>query len=126
MKSAWDPALAVYKELEGVDLPGFKELALYHQARVHESKGDTAKAKEILVDLKGRFDKPEERPNTGVPAGPAFPYLKEVAMDRLRKLDPEAAPKMQGMPGGGSQVLPAHIKKMLEDQAKQQQQGGGH
>ena len=98
---------------------------MYHQARVHESKGDKDKAKEILVALKERLDKPDDGPASAVPGGPRFPYLREVAMDRLRAIDPSAAPKIQGMPGGGAQVLPPHSRKMLEDQAKQQQQGGG-
>ncbi len=120
----YDRALAVYKELEEtVDVRGFKELALYHQARIHEDKGDKEKAKQILVDLKQRFEKPEEtagRPP--IPAGPAFPYLREVAMDRLRAIDPEAAPKVGGMPGGGQQLSPAQIRKMMEEMQKK---GGG-
>jgi hypothetical protein len=98
---------------------------MFHQARVLENKGEKDKAKEVLLKLKERLDKPDETPAGSMPMGPSFPYLREVAMDRLREIDPSAAPKIQGVPGGGAQVLPAHIRKMLEDQAKQQQQGGG-
>lgn len=122
----YDQALETYRDLENnVDVKGFKELAMFHQARVLENKGDKDKAKEVLLKLKERFDKPDDAPSSAVPMGPQFPYLREVAMDRLREIDPSAAPKIQGMPGGGAQVLPPHIRKMLEDQAKKQQQGGG-
>jgi hypothetical protein len=107
-----------------VDVKGFKELAMFHQARVLENKGDKDKAKEVLLKLKERFDHPDETPTGGMPMGPSFPYLREVAMDRLREIDPSAAPKIQGVPGGGAQALPAHIRKMLEDQARKQQHGG--
>lgn len=117
-----DEALKTFKELENtVDVKGFKEMALYHQARVHEEKGDKDKAKELLVTLKERLDKPEETASP-IPAGPAFPYLKEVAMDRLREIDPSAAPK-----GGGRELTPQQIQKMIEDMKKGGgAHGGGH
>lgn len=122
----FDQALQAYKELENtVEVKGFKELAMYHQARVLQDKGEKDKAKEMLVALKERLDKPDDAPSTGVPAGPRFPFLREVAMDRLREIDPSAAPKIQGLPGGGAQVLPPQLRKMLEEQAKKQQQQGG-
>jgi hypothetical protein len=120
----WDEALKAYKELENtVEVKGFKELSLYHQARVIENKGEKDKAKELLVALKERMSKPDDTP-TQIPTGPAFPYLNEVAMDRLREIDPSAAPKHQGVPGGGSQLTPAQIRKMIEDAQKKQGHGG--
>lgn len=120
-----EAALAAYKELEAqADVRGFKELAMYHQARVLENKGDKDKAKELLVALKERMNKPEEPAIPGIPNGPAFPYLKEVAIDRLRELDPSAAPKETGMPGGGAQLSPAQIRKMIEDAQKKGAAGG--
>jgi hypothetical protein len=126
-KPFYDQALQAFKELENaVDVKGFKELAMYHQARVHENKGDKEEAKKLLVALKEKFDKPDDSSLVpGTPGGQSFPYLREVAMDRLRGIDPSAAPKMQQMPGGGSQVLPPHIRKMLEDQQKKAAGGGG-
>ncbi len=121
-----DEALKVFKELEAnVDVKGFKEMAMYHQARVHMNKGDKDKAKEILLSLKERLNKMDDTAMApGLPTPPAFPYLKEVAMDRLREIDPEAAPKQTGMPGGGQQLTPAQIRKMMEDMQKKQ--GGKH
>jgi tetratricopeptide (TPR) repeat protein len=124
-----DLALKVYKELENtVDVKGFKELAMYHQARVLLQKGDKDKAKEILITLRERLNKPEENV-TQLPLGPAFPYLSEVAMDRLREIDPSAAPKGQRTaPGGNPQLSPAQIRKMIEEAQKKGAAGehGGH
>ena len=98
---------------------------MYHQARVQENKGDKEEAKKLLLALKEKLDKSDDSSSIpGTPGGQSFPYLREVAMDRLRAIDPSAAPKMQGMPGGGSQVLPPHIRKMLEDQQKKAGGGG--
>jgi hypothetical protein len=121
-----DEALKTYKELENtVDVRGFKELAMYHQARVLMEKGDKDKAKELLVAVRDRMDKPDESAMPGAPSGPSFPYLSELAVDRLRELDPNAAPKsaVQTAPGGNTQLTPAQLKKMMEE--LQKKSGGG-
>ena len=125
----WDDAAKAYKELENtVDVRGFKELAMYHQARVAQNRGEKDKAKEILLSLKERLNKTEES-TSSVPQGPAFPYLKEVAMDRLREIDPTLAPKQPpgggNAPGGNAQLTPAQIRKMIEDAQKKQGKSGG-
>jgi hypothetical protein len=115
----YDAALAAYKELENAaDVKGFKELAMYHQARVLQQKGDKDKAKEILSSLKERFNKSDEALAPGLPPPPTYPYLKEVAMDRLHGLDPSAVPKAPPAHGGGGQPTPAQLKKMMEDLQK--------
>lgn len=121
----WDEALKAYKELENtVEVRGFKELAMYHQARVLQNKGEKDKAKELLISLKERLSKPDDGASN-VPQGPAFPYLREVAMDRLREIDPTAAPKApSAAPGGSPQLTPAQIRKMIEDAQKKQKSGG--
>jgi len=126
IKKSWDPALEAYKELESItEIKGFKELSWYHQGRVHEAKGEKDKAKELYLKIKEVIDKPDENAIPGVPAGPQFPYLREVAMDRLRAIDPASAPKIQGMPGGGAQALPPQVRKALEDAQKKAAGGGG-
>jgi len=121
-----DEALKAYKELENtVEVRGFKELAMYHQARMLQNKGEKDKAKELLVTLKERFSKPEDSAPSSTPQGPSFPYLREVAMDRLREIDPTAAPKAPpATPGGSPQLTPAQIRKMIEDAQKKQKSGG--
>jgi hypothetical protein len=120
-----DDAAKAYKELENtVDVRGFKELAMYHQARVAQNRGEKDKAKEILLSLKERLNKIEDN-TSNIPQGPAYPYLREVAMDRLRAIDPTAAPKEQHTaPGGSPQLTPAQIRKMIEDAQKKQKSGG--
>ncbi len=122
-----DEALKIYKELETtVDVRGFKEMAQYHQARIEQNKGEKDKAKELLVAVRERISKPDDNP-ANIPMGPAFPYLKEVAADRLREIDPAAVPKVAPPgPGGGgaNQLTPAQIKKMMEEMQKKQKSGG--
>lgn len=115
-----DAAFAAFKDLENAaDVKGFKELAMYHQARVLQNKGEKDKAKEILLSLKERVNKTEDSPAPGLPMPPSFPYLREVAMDRLHEIDPSAQPKSHQNPGGGSMNLsPAQIRKMIEDMQK--------
>ncbi len=111
-----DDAIKQFRALENTDVKGFKELGMYHQARVYEAKGDKDKAKELLKSLWERINKPGE--------GHPFPYLQIVAEDRLRALDPTALPpKPTGMmgnaPGGNKQLDEAQIKKLIEQLQKQ-------
>jgi hypothetical protein len=89
-------ALGEFEKLEHVDVNGFKELGLYHQARVQEAKGDKAKAIELLKDVQKRVSEPGQTH--------PFSYLEFVVEDRLRELDPTAlppkAPKTTMGPGG--------------------------
>jgi hypothetical protein len=93
-----DDARSEYEKLENVDVNGFKELGLYHQARVAQAKGDKARAIELLKDVQKRVSEPGETH--------PFSYLQFVAEDRLRELDPTALPPKapkggMGMGGGG-------------------------
>ncbi|HVJ91669.1 MAG TPA: hypothetical protein VM580_17830, partial [Labilithrix sp.] len=78
---------------------------------------------------KQRLDKIEDPLAPNLPSAPTFPYLTEVAMDRLHELDPATAPKRGGQPGGGMNLTPAQIKKLMEQMQKQGGEaphGGGH
>jgi hypothetical protein len=88
-----DDARAEYEKLEHVDVNGFKELGLYHQARVLQAKGDKAKAIEILKDVQKRVSEPGETH--------PFSYLQFVVEDRLRELDPTALPPKAAPSKGG-------------------------
>src|SRR5262249_14788850 len=132
LKGSLDDALKTFKELENtVDVKGFKELGMYHQARILEAKGEKDPAKELLKTLLERINKPTE--------GHSFPYLQEVAEDRLRTLDPAAVPPrpqfghggpqgMGGLGGGGPngmsdqqmKELIERLKKQAEDAQKKQ------
>ncbi|HEX4447717.1 MAG TPA: tetratricopeptide repeat protein [Polyangiaceae bacterium] len=94
-----DDARSEYEKLEHVDVNGFKELGLYHQARVVQAKGDKARAIELLKDVQKRVSEPGETH--------PFPYLQFVVEDRLRELDPTALPpKAAALKGGGGGMGP--------------------
>ena len=101
---------------------------MYHQARVLQEKGEKDKAKELLLSLKERLAKPDDPIAAGLPPPPAFPYLKEVAMDRLHEIDPTAVPAKTHRSGagghggaGGAQFTQEQLQKLLDAQKK-----GGH
>lgn len=115
-----DDALDEFQKLEQVDVNGFKELGIYHQARVLQAKGNKPKAVELLKDLLKRVSDPGETH--------AFPYLEFAGEDRLRALDPTAlppkTPKMPaghgrppGGPGGamgGADMNDPQVQKLIE------------
>ena len=121
-----DDALAAFKQLELIDLKGFKELGQYPEARVMQAKGDSAKAIELLKEVHTAVSSPGETH--------PFPYLEFVAEDRLRQLDPTALPpkapktKPGGPPGGGGDMPDMNdprIQDLIRQLQQQQQQGGG-
>ncbi|AKT40438.1 hypothetical protein [Chondromyces crocatus] len=108
-----DGALAHFKELEGVDARGFKELGLYHQARIQLAKGDKEKAKELFKAAREKLT--ASGPDKG------SPFLSAMVEDALRQLDPEAVPPPAQLGGGGSKG-PALSQEELErliNQAKE-------
>jgi hypothetical protein len=133
-----DDAIKAFRDLETTDVKGFKELGMYHQARVYEAKGEKDKAKELLKSLWERVNKPGENH--------PFPYLQIVTEDRLRALDPTALPPKQsgamgnmgggggaggaggGAGGSGKQMNEAQMKQLIEQMQKNQKEhpGEGH
>jgi hypothetical protein len=118
-----DAALTAFKQLEQVDMKGFKELGMYHQARVLQEKGSKADAITLLKDVYKRVTDPAE--------SHPFAYLETVVEDRLRELDPTALPpkapppKAGGMggPNGNIDMSDPRIQELIRQ--LQQQQGGG-
>ncbi|EYF01605.1 hypothetical protein [Chondromyces apiculatus] len=112
-----DGALAHFKELEGIDGRGYKELGLYHQARIHLAKGDKEKAKELLKAAREKLGAPGSTEK-----GP--PFLTAMVDEALRQIDPSAVPAQMPMPtqlGGGGANAPALSKEDLDrliEQAK--------
>jgi len=121
-KGDLDGALASFKELESIDAKGYKELGLYHQARILIAKGDKEKAKELLQaaskGLKGSAG--EQNP---------FQWLEGQVEEALRKIDPSAAPpRTQLGPKGGGALSPEELQRLIE-QARQNAEkklGGEH
>jgi hypothetical protein len=111
LKRNLDGALGAYKELENTDVRGFKELGLYHQARVLQAKGDVEKAKQLLKDVHDRVTKPGENH--------PLPYLERTSEDRLRAIDPTALPPKQSGPSQED------LQRMLQGAGMEGLGGGG-
>ena len=116
-KGDLDAATATFKELQSIDERGFKELGMYHEARMLLAKGDKDKAKDLLKQIHDKLVVP-------TPEGKQFHYLETVVDDALRRLDPNALPNKPPVIGGdakGSAMSAdqmAKIQKMLQDAAK--------
>ncbi|WP_437693335.1 tetratricopeptide repeat protein [Sorangium sp. So ce176] len=106
-KGDLDGALASFKELEAIDMRGYKELAQYHQARIHLAKGESDKAKELLKSAHEKLQAPSTE---GVP----FQFLEAVVEEMLRKIDPAAAPPRAAFGGPkGQSMTPEEIEQLI-------------
>ncbi|MFS8065066.1 MAG: hypothetical protein ACMG6S_01715 [Byssovorax sp.] len=116
-KGELDAATASFKELQAIDERGFKELGMYHEARMLLAKGEKDKAKDLLKQIHDKLVVP-------TPEGKPFRYLETVVDEALRRLDPSALPSKAPVIGGdakGSAMSAdqmAKIQKMLQDAAK--------
>jgi hypothetical protein len=118
-KGDLDGALASFKELEGIDAKGYKELSLYHQARVLIAKGDNDKAKELLKSAREKLQAPAAE-------GRAFPFLEAVVDETLRKVDPTAVPARAAFGGPkGQSMTPEEIEQLLKRARDNAQKKGG-
>jgi hypothetical protein len=86
-KGDTDGALKRFGELENLDVHGFRELALFHQARLLHAKGDDDGAKERLKKVLEKLGK-EKESNPLESHG----YLLESARALLERIDPKALP----------------------------------
>ncbi|WP_437785889.1 tetratricopeptide repeat protein [Sorangium sp. So ce1097] len=106
-KGDLDGALASFKELEAIDMKGYKELAQYHQARIHLAKGETDKAKELLKSAHEKLQAPSAD-------GRSFQFLEAVVEEMLRKIDPAAAPSRAAFGGPKGQAMtPEEIEQLI-------------
>ncbi|WP_437492746.1 hypothetical protein WME75_18760 [Sorangium sp. So ce1014] len=106
-KGDLDGALASFKELEAIDMRGYKELALYHQARIQLAKGDSDKAKELLKSAHEKLQAPSAE-------GRSFQFLEAVVEEMLRKIDPAAVPPRAAFGGPKGQTMtPEEIEQLI-------------
>ena len=117
-KDLLEKAAKEYRELTNTDVDGFKELGMYHQARIFQKEGSKDQAVDLLKKLHERLHKGGSDEHT-------FVYLEQVADDALRSLAPDALPpKSSGMGprmggrGGKNQLDPATLQRLM-DQMKQ-------
>jgi tetratricopeptide (TPR) repeat protein len=82
-----DAALKRFGELENLDVAGFRELALFHQARLLHAKGDDDGAKERLKKVVEKLGKDKESSPID-----SHGYLLDSARALLERIDPKALP----------------------------------
>ncbi|CAN5571189.1 hypothetical protein BH09MYX1_BH09MYX1_53350 [soil metagenome] len=112
-----DLALAAFKALEATDVAGFKELGMYHQARVLEAKGEVDKAKAMLQQLHDRFAQPDH--------GHQMDIIGIATDDRLRRLDPNALPpKHVNYGASGHPQISPEILNQLPPELRAKLMGG--
>ncbi len=121
-----DSALATFKALEAIDADGFKELGMYHQARVVLAQGDRTKAADLLKQVEALVSAPG--------GGHPFSYLQFVVEDRLREVDPTAlppkVPKTMGGragagPGGAVDMSDPKVQELIR-QLQRKARGDGN
>lgn len=96
-----DGALKVFVDLEKSDEPGFGSLGLYHQARVHVTRGEKDKGKELLAKVTEKLAKEKSPYQTAS-------YVEKAAKDLMAVIDPSTAP------ASGSSYTPEQIEQMRE------------
>jgi len=114
-----DEALAQYKQLDGSDVLGFKQMAPYNEARCYQLKGDKAKAIELLKGLREDLMKSMDTR--------LFAVLRELTEDRLRQMDPGSIPPKptNRMPAGGGQLSPEILQKLSPEMRQRLLNMGG-
>jgi hypothetical protein len=118
-----DDAMTAYRGVEAVDVDGFKELGMYHRARLLLAKGDKSQALDVLKDADKRVSEAgENRP---------FPYLRPALEDAMKSIDPSAVPshpaKGTGAGPNGTDMSDAKIQELirqLQDQQKSKAPAG--
>lgn len=97
-------ALAAYQELAGSTLDYYKNMGLYHQARMAVAKGKKDEAKEKLEKLKERIKGKDSLKSTG-----GDRYLTTQVDALMRVVDPSAAPLT-----GGGEITPEKLRELQE------------
>jgi hypothetical protein len=125
-KGDMDGAMAGYKQLEGVDARGYKELAQYHQARLLLAKNNDDDREKAKMLLKTAYDKLKE-PSLDKKQ---LVYIEKSIEQALRQIDPSLAPDKDSLSGvrGGSmsqEEIQAKIRKIMEEQGKMKKDGDG-
>ena len=108
-------AIAAYKELAASTLDNYKNLGLYHQARLSFDKGDKDEAKAKLLKIQERFKGKDSLKTTG-----ADRYLTTQVDAMMRAIDPSATTLSSPMSPGG-QLTPEKLKEIQKELEKMRQ-----
>jgi len=126
-KGETDEALKAFKDLEGTNVSGQKELGLYHQARILFAKNDLDKAKELLKSAKEGIKKASSSSSAGPGETHPFMFLESQVDDLLRRIDPSAVPPPSPPGGGGNKSMSAEdlqrLQEQLQRRLKEQKKG---
>jgi predicted negative regulator of RcsB-dependent stress response len=123
-KGDLDGAIATFKELGGVEITGYKDLSMYHQARLLFAKGDKDKAKELLKPSYDKFSVPAKEPQP-------LQFVAAAVRDLYGRIDPASVQAVPQLGGGAApmQMDPAELqeraRKAIEEATKRSQQPGG-
>ncbi|MCS6901702.1 MAG: tetratricopeptide repeat protein [Myxococcales bacterium] len=121
-KGDMEAALQAYKELDtitGIKL--YKELGMYHRARLLAAKGEKDQALKLIKEARERLQTTGEARHAS--------YLIGVLEDLQRKLDPSSLPKRSiGGPGGPTSLedLQKLQQQVLQEVERLQNKTGSH
>ncbi|MFW5739164.1 MAG: hypothetical protein ACOC1F_02235 [Myxococcota bacterium] len=101
-------AMAAYEEVAGSSLDYYKNLGMYHQARLALAKGKKDEAKEKLSKLRERLKGTDTLKST---MGDRFLTTQVDAL--IREVDPTAAPLT-----GGGEITPEKLRELQEQLEK--------
>jgi hypothetical protein len=129
-KGDTDEALKAFKDLEGTNVLGQKELGQFHQARILFAKNDLDKAKELLKTAKEGIKKASSSSASSPAAGESHPFsfLESQVDDLLRRIDPSAVPPPAPVGGSGKSMSPEDLQRLqeqLQRRMKEQQKKPG-
>ena len=110
-----DSAQKAFKELETIPNKGFKQLGMYHQARLLVAKGEKDAALELIKAA---------RSDLKTSGSPSINYLSGVLDDLHRVADPASAPSKAAIGGGNRQLSMEEFQKMQQQFQEQMRKAG--
>jgi hypothetical protein len=106
-------AAGAFKELDTITgLKTFKELGMYHQARILAAQGNKEQALKLIKEARERLQTTGESRNAS--------YLMGVLDELQRKLDPTSSPK-RGIGGAGKQLSVEELQKLQQQIIREMQ-----
>jgi len=111
-------AIKAYQELQNADIPGFVELALYEQARLHRDLKQLDEAKQALTKLKEKIGTPTASPMFGIPSGYLQGGLKALSDELGLEGDKPATAGANPITQEQLRALTAPVQEKINSAAK--------